>query len=101
MKSFTRPATVLLSLFSGTAILRLASRTALHAHYGPGFHRAWPLALLGVGLLLAGASLGARVGLYEQGFLAFRQTRLTLLGGLTLGSVLALLGLLATLTAWL
>jgi hypothetical protein len=99
MKSLTRPAIVLLALFGGGIILRLASRTALHAHYGPGFHRAWPLAMMGVGLLLAGASLGARVGLYEQGILAFRQTRLTLLGGLALGSVLALLGLLATLTA--
>jgi hypothetical protein len=52
--------------------------------------------MAGAGLLLAGAALGV----YDRGFLAFhRGTRLTLLGGLTLGTTLASVGFLATLTA--
>jgi hypothetical protein len=53
---------------------------------------------MGVGLLLAGASLGVRVGLTDRTLVLYRATRLALIGGLTLGATLALLGLLAALT---
>jgi hypothetical protein len=63
-------------------------------------HYALPLAMMGLGLLVAAAALGIRVGLYDQGHLAFhRGARLALIGGLTVGAALALLGLLAALTA--
>jgi hypothetical protein len=95
-----RSLSFLVALVSGGCLLHLASQAALHQHYGPGFHRAWPLAFMGVGLLLAGASLGARVGLNNQGYLSFRRAaRLTVLGGLTLGTTLTFLGFLAALTA--
>jgi hypothetical protein len=98
MKCLTLPACFLSALLGGAGLLRLASRAARHPHYGPGFHHAWPLALMGVGLLLAGASLGLRVGLTDRTLVVHRATRLTLIGGLTLGATLALLGLLAALT---
>jgi hypothetical protein len=96
MKRLSLPLTALLALLAGAALLRLASRIALH----PPSHHALPLAMAGAGLLLAGAALGVRVGLCDRGYLPFpRGTRLTLLGGLTLGTAFASLGLLATLTA--
>jgi hypothetical protein len=98
MKCLTLPACVLVSLLSGAGLLRLASQAAQHPHYGPGVHPSWPLTLMGVGLLLAGASLGIRVGLNERTLVFHRGARLTLLGGLTLGTALALVGLLAALT---
>lgn len=102
MRHLVVPACVVSALLGGAALLRLASQITHHPGPGPGPHAAWPLATMGVGLLLAGAALGARVGLYDQGHLAFRRgARLTLLGGLTVGTALTMLGLLATLTAWL
>jgi hypothetical protein len=98
MKFLTCPACVLAALLSGTGLLRLASQAAVHAHYGPGFHQAWPLAMMGVGLLLAGSSLGIRVGLNDRTLVLHRAARLTLLGGMTVGIALILLGLLAALT---
>jgi hypothetical protein len=98
MKCLTLPLCVIAALLGGAELLHLASRAAQHPHYGPGFHHAWPLTLMGVGLLLAGASLGVRVGLNERTLVFRRGARLTLLGGLTLGTALALLGLLAALT---
>jgi hypothetical protein len=98
MKCLTLPACVFAALLGGAGLLRLASRAAHHPHYGPGSHHAWPLALMGVGLLLAGASLGVRVGLTDRTLVVHRAARLTLIGGLTLGTALALLGLLAALT---
>jgi hypothetical protein len=98
MKCLTLPTCVLAALVSGAGLLRLASRVAHHPHYGPGFHHAWPLTLMGVGLLLAGTSLGVRVGLHDRTLVFHRGARLTLLGGVTLGTTLALLGLLAALT---
>jgi hypothetical protein len=98
MKCLTCPACLLAALLGGAALLRLASQAAHHPHYGPGVHHAWPLTLLGVGLLLAGASFGVRLGLHGTNLLLCRTARLTLLGALTLGTTLALLGLLAALT---
>ena len=86
------------ALLCGVGLLRLASREALHPWYGPGFHHAWPLAFMGVGLLLAGASLAVRVSLRDRGLVFHRGAKLTFLGGLTVGMTLVLLGLLAALT---
>jgi hypothetical protein len=94
----TLPACVVAALVGGAGLLRLAGRAAAHAHYGPGFHHAWPLAFMGVGLLLAGASLGVRAGLRDRTLVLHRGARLTLLGGLSVGITLALLGLLGALT---
>jgi hypothetical protein len=59
----------------------------------------WPVLMLGAGLALLGLALGARVCLYDRGYLALnRATRLTLLLGLALGATLAALGLLAAVT---
>jgi hypothetical protein len=60
----------------------------------------WPALALGVGLALVGVALGLRVGLYDRGYLALnRGTRRALFLGLTLGATLAVLGLLAAVTA--
>jgi hypothetical protein len=98
MKHLTLAACVFAALLGGAGLLRLASRAALRPHYGPGSHHAWPLTLMGVGLLLAGASLGVRVGLHDRTLVFHRGARLTLIGGVTLGTTLVLLGLLAVLT---
>ena len=98
MKCLTLPACFLSALLGGVGLLRLAFRAAHHPHYGPGAHHAWPLTLMGVGLLLAGASLGARAGLTDRTLFVHRAARLTLIGGLALGATLALIGLLAALT---
>jgi hypothetical protein len=98
MRCLTLAACALAALGSGASLLRLASRAALHSHYGPGFHHAWPLAMMGVGLLLAGMSLAVRLGLHDQTLILHRGARLTLLSGLTIGTTLLLLGLLAALT---
>ncbi len=98
MRCLTVPACVVAALVGGAGLLRLATRAALQHQYGPGFHHAWPLAVMGVGLLLAGASLGARAGLEGRARVPHRVARRTLLGGLSVGVTLALLGLLAALT---
>jgi hypothetical protein len=98
MKCLTCPACVLTALLGGVGLLRLASRATQAHHYGPGFHHAWPLTLMGVGLFLAGASFGVRVGLDDRTLVLHRAARLLLIGGVSLGTTLALLGLLAALT---
>ena len=98
MKFLTCPACVLTALLGGISLLRLACRALQHPYYGPGFHHAWPLTLMGVGLLLAGSSLGIRVGLTDRTLVFHRAARLTLLGGMTVGIALMLLGLLASIT---
>jgi hypothetical protein len=61
---------------------------------------AWPALMMGVGLVVAGLALALRVGLYDRGYLALnRGARLTFFWGLTLGTTLAVLGLVAALTA--
>jgi len=94
MRSLTLSACVFLALLCGVGLLRLA----LYAQYGPGFQDPWPLAFMGVGLLLASASLVIPVGLLALGLVFHRRARLTLLGGLTVGATLVLLGLFAILT---
>jgi hypothetical protein len=98
MKCVTGPACVLVALLGGAGLLRLAIEALQHQEYGPGFHHAWPLVLMGVGLFLAGASFGVRVGLGERLLVLHRAARLLLIGGVSLGTTLALLGLLAALT---
>jgi hypothetical protein len=66
---------------------------------GLSFQHAGPVVMMTLGLLVASAALGVRVGVYDQGHLALhRGARLTLLGGLTVGTSLVLLGLFAALT---
>jgi hypothetical protein len=98
MKCLTCPACVLAALLGGASLLRLAFMALQHPDYGPGAHHAWPLALIGAGLLLAGASFGLRVGLDGRLLGLHRAARLLLIGGVCLGTTLALLGLLAALT---
>ena len=87
------PACVAVVISSGAGLVRLASEAGVSAHY------AGPIVMMTVGLLLASAALGVRVGVYDQGHLAFRRAaRLALLGGLTVGTSLVLLGLFAALT---
>jgi hypothetical protein len=87
------PACFAVILASGVGLVRLASQAGVSPHHaGPGV-------IMAVGLLLASAALGVRVGVYDQGHLAFRRAaRLALLGGLTVGTSLVLLGLFAALT---
>jgi hypothetical protein len=99
MRCLTVPVCVLGALAAGAGLLRLATRAALHPDYGPGFHHAWPLAFMGVGLLLAGASLAVRVGLEGRALVLHRAARLALLAALSLGTTLALLGLAGALTS--
>src|SRR5689334_783127 len=56
MRHLTLPACILGALVGGAGLLRLATRAASLPRHAPGFHHAWPLAVMGVGLLLAGAS---------------------------------------------
>ncbi len=98
MKCLTCPACVLVALVGGTGLLRVAFEALRHHGYGPGFHHAWPLALMGVGLFLAGLSSAVRVGLDYRLLALHRAARLLLIGGVSLGTTLALLGLLAALT---
>jgi hypothetical protein len=101
MRYVSVPACVLTTFFSGGGLLRLASQATLHPAQSPGPHHAWPLAMMGIGLLLAGAAYGARAGLSGRSLAFHRATHLTLLGGLTVGTTLVLLGLLASLTTML
>ena len=90
MRFLTLLACVLVALLGGVSLLRLA----FHSPSGLGFQDPWPLAFMGVGLLLASASLALRVGLdlvFDRG------ARLTSLGGLSVGTTLLVLGLLAVL----
>ena len=87
MRSLTLSACVLVAVLGGVGLLRLA----LHPQYGLD----WPLAFMGVGLLLAGASLAIDVGRLA---LVLGGAKLTFLGGTTVGTTLALLGLLGALT---
>jgi len=98
MRSLTLPTCVFVALVSGIGLLRVVSQGALRPRFGLAVHHAWPLAVMGVGLLLAGASLAVHGGLHDRGLLFLRGARLTFLGGLTVGTTLALLGLLAALT---
>jgi hypothetical protein len=91
MRSLALSACVLVALLCGVSLLRLA----LHSPYGLGFPDPWPLAFMGVGLLLTGASLAIHVGL---GLVFQRGARLTSLGGLSVGTTLVVLGFLAVLT---
>ncbi len=93
MKCLTCPACVLIALIGGAGLLRLAVAALQHHH-----HHAWPLALMGVGLFVAGLSFAVRVGLDDQFLVLHRAARLLLIGGVSLGTTLALLGLLAALT---
>jgi hypothetical protein len=98
MKWLTCPACVLVAVIGGAGLLRLAYQALRHPHYGPGFHDGWALTLIGVGLLLAGVCSGIRVGLDDRRLVPHRAARLLLIGGVSLGTTLALLGLLAALT---
>jgi hypothetical protein len=98
MKCLTCPACVLVALLGGGGLLHLAIQALQHDYYGPSFHHAWPLALMGVGVLLAGASFGVQVGLGDRTLVLHPAARLLLIGGVSLGTTLALLGLLAALT---
>jgi hypothetical protein len=99
MKSLTCPACFLVALVGGAGLLRLVIPALQHPHYGPGFHHGWALTLIGLGLFLAGASFGVRVGLDECLVALHRRwARLLLIGGVSLGTTLAFLGLLAALT---
>jgi hypothetical protein len=97
MKCLTRPACVLAALLGGAGLLHLGTQALQHPYYGPGFHHAWALTFLGLGLLLAGASFGVRMGLGDRSLALRRPARLLILGGISLGTTLALLGLLAVL----
>jgi hypothetical protein len=66
---------------------------------GLSFQLAGPVVIMAAGLLLASAALGVRVGVYDPGHIALhRGARLTLLGGLTVGTSLVLVGFFAALT---
>jgi hypothetical protein len=99
MKYLACPACALAALLGGAGLLRFAILALRHPDYGPGVHRAWPLTLIGVGLLLAGTCFGLRVGLDDRLLTLHRAARLLLIGGASLGTTLALLGLLAALTS--
>jgi hypothetical protein len=91
MKGLTCAACVLTALLCGAGLLCHGLRAAHHLHAGP-------LASMGLGLLLAGASFGVRAGLDDRTLLLCRAARLLLIGGVSLGTTLAWLGLLAALT---
>jgi hypothetical protein len=77
----------------------LISVAGLASQAGLSFQLAGPVVMMAAGLLLASAALGVRVGVYDPGHLALhRGARLTLLGGLTVGTSLVLVGLFAALT---
>jgi len=89
MRSLTLLACVLVGLLGGVGLLRLA----FDSPYGLVFQDPRPLAFMGVGLLLASASLTIHLGRHALG-----GARLTFFGGLSVGTTLVLLGLLAVFT---
>lgn len=93
-RTLTFSTCVLIALPCGVGLLRLA----LQPHYGPGLQNPWPLVLMGVGLLLAGASRAIDEGRLVLDLVFLRHARLTLFGGLTVGTTLVLVGLLGALT---
>jgi hypothetical protein len=75
--------------------LTACSAALLVSVAGLSFQLAGPVVMMAVGLLLTSAALGV----YDPGHLALRRgARLALLGGLTVGISLVLVGLLAALT---
>jgi len=94
MRSLTLSACVLVAFVCGVGLLRLA----FHSQSSLDFQDPWPLAFMGVGLLLASASLAIDVGRLALGLVFHRGAWLTSLGGLTVGTTLVLVGLFAVLT---
>ena len=85
-------ACVVAALFGGDRLFGLAARGE------PTPHHAWPLVVMGGGLILGVVALGLRVGLCDRGLTFRRGPRLVFLGGLTVGTTLVLVGLFAALT---
>ncbi len=92
MSHIKLPAAVIATLVGGFCFFPLTF------HRGPVLH-ALPLVAMAAGLVLAGTALSVQVALCDGGYLVFhRRAYRTLIGGLSLGAALALLGLIAVLT---
>ena len=92
MKHIKLSAAVSATLIGGFCLFRQTLRG------GPLLHPL-PLVAMGAGFVLAGTALSVQVVLCEGSHWVSRRTaRRTLIGGLSLGATLALLGLIAALT---